>query len=322
MTTRTVHLTVAICTWNRSGLLRQTLDQLTRVTVPPGTTWELLVVNNNCTDGTDAVIGAFADRLPIRRLFERTPGLSHARNRALTEANGDYILWIDDDVLVSQDWLVAFVDSAIRFPAAAAFGGPIEPWFPVPPDPVLLAAFPWLRRGFCGIDYGSEQCVLSEDRPIYGANMAFARGAIAGLRFDGTLGTVQGSGMSGEETDFVARLCQRGGSVVWCPAMRVRHYVDPSRMKLEYLKRYTLDLGRSLVRLNGVGCERTWLGAPPWLWRQMAEAYGRGVWNGIARGRRERLMALKDRCRLRGMIQEYRLMQSERSRKERLGRCM
>jgi hypothetical protein len=51
-----MHVTVAICTWNRAGLLAQTLEQMRQLVIPPGVTWELIVVNNNCTDDTDQVI--------------------------------------------------------------------------------------------------------------------------------------------------------------------------------------------------------------------------------------------------------------------------
>ena len=86
--------------------MRQTLESFTGLAVPAATDWEILVVNNNCTDQTDQVIQAYQDRLPVRRAFEPRPGLSHARNRAIAEATGDYILWTDDDVTVSPNWLV------------------------------------------------------------------------------------------------------------------------------------------------------------------------------------------------------------------------
>ena len=56
-------LTVAICTWNRCHLLQQTLEEMTKMTVPTGVDWELVVVNNNCSDATDEVIASFARRL-------------------------------------------------------------------------------------------------------------------------------------------------------------------------------------------------------------------------------------------------------------------
>ena len=73
-------ITVAICTWNRAALLDQTLCEMHKLEIPAGVEWELLVVNNNCTDGTDAVVAEHAKGLPILRLFEARPGLSNAGN--------------------------------------------------------------------------------------------------------------------------------------------------------------------------------------------------------------------------------------------------
>ena len=50
-----MEITVAICTWNRARLLDETLTHLAELVVPSGLEWELLVINNNCTDHTDEV---------------------------------------------------------------------------------------------------------------------------------------------------------------------------------------------------------------------------------------------------------------------------
>ena len=54
--TAEVSITTAICTWNRSKSLRATLTSLQQLIIPPGIDWEVLIVNNNCTDDTDDVI--------------------------------------------------------------------------------------------------------------------------------------------------------------------------------------------------------------------------------------------------------------------------
>jgi len=122
-----VSVTVAICTWNRSQSLQHTLEGFARIAIPSETDWELLVVNNNCTDRTDEVIRVFQGRLPVRRIFEGRPGLSHARNRAIAEATGNYIIWTDDDVTVCEGWLSAYVDAFRRWPEAAIFGARLSP---------------------------------------------------------------------------------------------------------------------------------------------------------------------------------------------------
>src|SRR5262245_10371837 len=63
-------VTVAICTWNRAKLLDQTLTGMRDLRVPTGVEWQLLVVNNNSPDQTDAVIERHSRQLPVRRLFE------------------------------------------------------------------------------------------------------------------------------------------------------------------------------------------------------------------------------------------------------------
>ena len=234
-----VSVTVAICTWNRAALLRRTLESFLSL-VPPGDAgWRLLVVNNNCTDDTEDVVREFSDRLPISSVLEPAAGLSHARNRALKEANSDYLVFTDDDVLVSSGWLCAFVAAAKRYPTAVAFGGPIDPWFPAAPDPDLSAAFPNLRVGFCGVDHGlpegpiSDRQEISSENLFYGANMAFSVRGLGGLTFNPEFGVVQNRSILGEETVLVMKLRARGDVIVWVPDMRLKHYVDPKRMTLE-----------------------------------------------------------------------------------------
>jgi glycosyltransferase involved in cell wall biosynthesis len=269
-------VTVAICTWNRARLLDQTLSEMRKLFIPSGVDWEVLIVNNNCTDDTDDVISRYKHDLPVRRLFEPKPGLSNARNRAQDEADGGVILWTDDDVLVDQGWLAAVSGAAARYPQAAGFGGPVDPWFPVAPDPDLLAAFPCVRRGFCGVDHRIPEGPLGPDRGFVGANMAFRYDWIAGLKFNPNLGAAphpaaSESGInhgSGEESEFIDRLRGRGGELIWVPDMRVRHYVDPSRLTLSYLSDHLYEGGRHYIRHRGIPVGRCVLGVPVWVWRK------------------------------------------------------
>jgi glycosyltransferase involved in cell wall biosynthesis len=299
-----VHISVAICTWNRCQLLRATLERLTAADRPSQASWDVLVVNNNCADETSAVIDSFRDRLRIREVLERQPGLSHARNRALREATADYLVWIDDDVLVDRGWLTAFVAAAELDPEAAGFGGPIAPWFAAEPDPALLTGFPVLRDGFCALDYGPTARLLAANEPVYGANMAFALPAIRGLQFDPSLGTVSGSGIAGEEEDFVRRLRRSGGQVRWVPEMRVLHYVDPSRMTLAYLTAFAYDRGRTFARLYVDGAERRLFGAPRWAWRILIQAYAKYSLLRLTPYTGEALTGLREFHRARGIIAE------------------
>ena len=307
-------LSVAICTWNRCDLLRQTLEGLTRVAVD-GFTWEIVVVNNACTDDTDAVIAAFADRLPLRRIFESTPGLSPARNRAIQEARGKWIVFTDDDVLVDEHWLTSFMGTTRRFPRAAVIGGPIAPWFPVPPDELLVRVFPTLGTGFCGLDYGPVEQILAE-QDVYGANMAFRLEGIGDQRFLEALGHKGNSQKAGDDIEFVRRIRSRGGDVVWSPDMKVRHYVLPKRMTVNYQAQWLTDWARSELRRTGgssIPAGPLVAGAPRWLWRSVAVSYARWQLARLVGSREPALVRLKEHSILKGWLLESRAMAREGS---------
>ena len=108
--------TIAICTWNRSDLLDKTLERMRQLVVPAGLRWEIVVVNNRCTDNTDEILARHTGPLPVRRVFEDKQGQSHARNAASLAARGELIIWTDDDVLVDSRWLAEMTAAGARSP--------------------------------------------------------------------------------------------------------------------------------------------------------------------------------------------------------------
>jgi glycosyltransferase involved in cell wall biosynthesis len=304
--TPAVDLTVAICTWNRAALLGQTLDRLAAVELPPGTSWEVLVVNNNSTDHTDRVLAAYlpTGKLPLRTATERKQGLSNARNCALELAAGRWVIWTDDDVRPDPTWLTGFYVTTLRHPLAAAIGGPIRPWFPTPPDPDLMAAFKPLRVGFCGVDHGPIERELLPDEQIYGANMAYRTDAVRGLTFDPALGRNGETLAMHEDTVYLRQVRDRGGRVVWSPAMSLEHYVDPHRMTVEYARRFCLESHPPADPTADPSPRLA--GAPRWLWRKAASAGIQAAVNCRPGRRKERLTALVDLWSARGQIAAHR----------------
>src|SRR5678809_589007 len=247
------NVTVAVCTWNRVQLLARTLQELTRIHVDASMSWEALGVDSGSTDGTSEFLAACRPGgFRLRWTTEQRPGLSAARNRALAESTSEFILFVDDDVLIDPNLLMVLRDAARRHPEAAAFGGPVEPWFVAEPDPILASAFPALRRGFCGVDVSPVEMPLAAGQHVVGANMAFRKPHIEGLTFREDLGPRGVATVGGDEMDFQERIRARRGTIVWVPTMRVRHYVDPQRMTLDYLLRFSQDAGRKEIRLHGV----------------------------------------------------------------------
>ena len=101
-------ISVIICSYNREDSLRKTLTRLCDLEIPPHLSWELLLVDNNSTDGTRQVCESFIPKLPVRYLFEPLQGVNRARNRAVAEAAGQLLLFTDDDVNMDRNWIAAF----------------------------------------------------------------------------------------------------------------------------------------------------------------------------------------------------------------------
>lgn len=268
-----MRLTVAICTYNRAPLLHETLQQLARVRVPDDVEWELLVVNNNCTDGTDAVVESFETRLPIRLLHERTPGQSAARNLAVAKATGDYLVWTDDDVLVDEDWLGAYTRAFRQWPDAVVFGGPIEPWFEGEPPEWLESIFEHVRPAFATIDLGPHPVPLAPPEHLpYGANMAFRTAEQRRFVYDVSLGLKPGGQMRGEETALLWNLLASEGAGWWVPDAKVRHFIPAGRQTWTFLRRFYAGYGHYLAQAAPDFTSAQLLGRPRWLWRSLASS--------------------------------------------------
>jgi glycosyltransferase involved in cell wall biosynthesis len=280
-------LTVAICTWNRCGLLDQTMNRLQQLRVPAGAEWELLVVNNNCTDATEDVLARHAGRLPLRRLFEPTPGLSRARNRAVAAARGDYLLWTDDDVLVDEGWLEAYAAAFRRWPEAAVFGGPIHPWFEGEAPEWLVRIFPRVAHAFAATDPGTEPAPLEPPHLPFGANMAMRLAEQRRHLYDPDLGVRPHLRLGGEETAVIQAILSAGGSGRWVPEARVRHFIPAPRQTVAYLRSYYFGYGHNLARQMAGDRAAHWLGRPRWVWRRALASECRFWWNRL-HGRPER----------------------------------
>ena len=263
-----MHLTVAICTWNRAELLRQTLERMTRLWISPGSSWEVIVVNNSGDDDTDSVIRDFTARLPIRPIWEQIPGLSNARNAAVAAAGGDYIIWTDDDVLVGQNWLAAYASAFALYPNAVVFGGPIEPWFHEPTPRWLKAAFHEVETAYAVRNYDCGDVPLTAEIVPFGANMAFRASVLRDLPFDPNLGRVGNTMLGGEEEVLIRSLLSRGLPGRWVADARVQHYIPPERQTIQYLRRFYEGVGATKARLVPHSNGRLFIGRPLWVWQE------------------------------------------------------
>lgn len=234
-------ISTIVCTFNRAASLQATLQSLARARVPDGCSWELVVVDNNSTDATQAVIESFLEDhcLPVRNVRETTPGLSHARNRGIAVATGDILTFTDDDVLVDPDWLVRIAEAFAEH-GPAVVGGRILPLWETPPPRWLDSS---LYAYLALADYGDDPLCLKTPK-VWGANLSFRADVFAKYgRFSTSLGRAPGKLYAGEEVELLRTLLREGEKVLYYPAAVVHHRIGGHRTTKNYFRQWRYDQG-------------------------------------------------------------------------------
>ena len=240
----TVRVTVAICTHNRADHLEAALRSV-KDQVVDGAPVEVIVVDNASTDATKALVAAHPG---VLYAFEERLGLSHARNRALAEATGEIVAFLDDDAVAAAGWAqhhaAAFADAGV-----GATGGLITLVWPSSRPRWMPSALDGL---FAGLDLGPAPRDFEPGQSPFGANMALRRSTALDVgAFNPALGRSGTSLISNEETEFFARL-RRTHRVRYLPGAAVVHTVVPGRDRLSFVLRRAYAGGRSDVIAGSV----------------------------------------------------------------------
>ncbi|MCU0914605.1 MAG: glycosyltransferase [Planctomycetes bacterium] len=242
-------VSITIQTYNRAAVLAETLETLRSLRRPAAMEYEILVVDNNSHDETADVIGRYRDLLAprLRGVFEPRQGLSHARNRALAEARGTVVSFLDDDVVVEPGWLEAVWAAFTTYGATVVGGRSYLIYPPARSRPAWLPAHH--EDMYSRLDYGPEPLV-GTDKELFGLNFSVLREeALAVGGFDSSFGRCGNKLACGEESDLLARLRRTGGVVVYEPRAVVGHKVPAERLTKKWLLRRVyhgaLSSGRS-----------------------------------------------------------------------------
>jgi glycosyltransferase involved in cell wall biosynthesis len=250
--------TVLIATYNRAALLGETLDSLRTLRVRPDRRWEVVVVDNNSTDDTRAVVERrVADfPVPLRYLFEGRQGRSSALNAGIAGSDGEIIAMTDDDVIVGERWLDAACDVLLENDGATAYaGGPVEPIWEVDPPAWLDLTRGDLWGTIAIQDHGDRPFVYEEARRVpLGANLAARRSFFAAIgNFRADLGRSSGRLVLGQEVpELLTRARAAGLRGMYLPAMRVRHHIPAKRLTRAYFRRWWFGKGVSRSGMDGV----------------------------------------------------------------------
>ncbi len=111
---------LVIPVYNRPDEVDELLQSLTTQTF---TDYEVIIVEDGSQTPCREVCDRYADRLPLRYFMKDNSGPGQSRNYGVERAEGDYVLILDSDVVLPDDYLQA-VDDELQRQACDAFGGP------------------------------------------------------------------------------------------------------------------------------------------------------------------------------------------------------
>lgn len=89
---------VVVPTYNRLGVLQRVITALEQQ-VYPADAYEVVVISDGSSDGTDAYLESYRGKMRLRWLSQANKGPAAARNAGVREASGDYIVFVDDDLV-------------------------------------------------------------------------------------------------------------------------------------------------------------------------------------------------------------------------------
>ena len=234
-------VTIAICTRARAADLAECLASVRAVQDGQRNGFvEVLVVDNDPPDSsTRELVASLPD---VRYVHEPRPGLDFARNAALREAAGDFVAFLDDDVVVDRLWLAGLEEALGEQPDAAVVTGLVLPRELATKAQVTFERRGGFRRGFRKLRYHGQRLPHNPLYPcgagIFGAgcNMAVRKEVARRLGgFDEALD--MGRPLpGGGDLDMFYRVIRSGYPLVYEPGMMVfhRHRRDYDALRRQY----------------------------------------------------------------------------------------
>lgn len=240
-----------------------------------GVRYEVIVVDNNSTDGTREVIERQLGHFPaLRSVFELQQGLPHARNAGVRAAQAPIVAFTDDDVEVGPEWVATIARVFREHPDVDMIGGRVRPVWPGPVPPWVtsrqLGPFALGERGDSPIRVSAANAAPC----LVGANFAFRRDVFE------RVGLFDPAYIKSQDREIQLRLWSAGGVGLYVPDLAIEVKVPPERLTKRYFRYWytiygvyhsrmrlldVLDRDGRLVTPTG----RTFFGVPAFVYRSL-----------------------------------------------------
>jgi glycosyltransferase involved in cell wall biosynthesis len=232
------HISICICTFKRPELLGKLLQRLANQRTDGLFTYSVVVADNDAERSGQPVVEALSATSPIEIVYcnESQQNIAMARNKALENADGEFIAFIDDDEFPVDAWLLNLFKTCEGH-AVAGVLGPVKPSFESEPPA-------WVTKGkfFDRPDHPTGyQLNYNEART---GNVLFRREILKSV--DVPFRTVFDT--AGEDVDFFRRMMENGYRFIWSSEAEVYEVVPANRVRRSYLLKRALLRGSNFPK--------------------------------------------------------------------------
>jgi len=238
-------LSIIVCTYNREKYIYKTLESIAKNDFHYDK-YEIVLINNNSTDNTELECFCFQKKFPevnFRYFIETKQGLSYARNRGIEEADGDVLIYVDDDAVVNKEYLRAYYELFANDKQLYAAGGPIIPIYETKPPKWFSYYTKVLITGY--LYQGSKIGKFKKGYPG-GGNAAYRKEVFEKVGyFNVELGRKGNNLMGAEEKDIFDKMGTQNMKIVYTPDAILYHIISDKKLTNEYFNRLTLSIGQS-----------------------------------------------------------------------------
>ncbi len=254
-----IDISVAIPVYNGAERLPKILDKLFSQTGVENLNWEIIIVDNNSSDNTKLVIENYQkiSNYPysLRYFLETQQGAAFARLRAVREAKGELVAFLDDDNLPESDWLITAYDFGFEYPNAGAWSGQIHGDYEVKPPKNFekIQAFLAIR------EHGNQPLLFEPDNLILPPAAALVvRKQVWCENVPKTpilSGKLPGMFVQGDDYEPLLYIHHAGWQIWYNPAMHTYHQIPHWRLEKDYLLTLARGCGLCICQLRFINAK-------------------------------------------------------------------
>jgi len=242
MISEPAHICVCVCTYKRSQFLQRLLKELCTQETEGLFQYSIVIVDNDYLRSAEPAVMDFvaASAVPIKYCIEPQQNIALARNKAIENATGDFVAFIDDDEFPPKHWLLTLFETCKKYGVDGVLG-PVKPFFGEDTPK-------WVIKGKFYTRPTYPTGLVIDWRKGRTGNVLLKRGIFATGEQP-----FRPQFRNGEDLDFFRRTIERGHVFVWCNEAVAYEVVPPVRWKRTVMLRRALLRGASAALHPNVG---------------------------------------------------------------------